>query len=250
MDLTTRRGDFARPAPHVVGIAKKIAHDRDANARSYPAHRRRKRAAATRRYIVERASDLSDDATSSPRRHLPHPVSVDDDQANRVSARVCDRGESDRHIARRSPFPQRPLGIRHRRGRIHDEHRGHGGAVLSKSDVCAIASSKESPIDALRIVALTIDAVLAELGGSAAKARVVRTWESAGHRPQGRPFYAPNRVEKRAAGLRARCLVVHTLVALCFPGRASFAHVAAAKYGCRSPELARDESPRRRSVRR
>jgi len=34
MDLTTRRGDFARPAPHVVGIAKKIAHDRDANARS------------------------------------------------------------------------------------------------------------------------------------------------------------------------------------------------------------------------
>jgi len=190
------------------------------------------------------------DAASSPGRQLPHSVSAHDDEAHRIAARVCHGGESDRDIARHSPFSKRALGIGHRRRRIHHEHRGHRRAILSQPDVRAIASSEQPPIDALGIVPLTIHPVLAELGSGATEARVVCARECTGNRPKGRPLHAPNRVEKRAARLGPRCVTLRSPLALFFAGRAWFAHVAAARRGFRSPELARDGSRRRRFVRR
>ena len=189
----------------IVGVAEKIADDRDANARSYAAHRRRERRLPFGHDGIERARDLSDDAASRARRKLPHAVAADDDEANRIATRVRDRRESDRDVARALHFPQRARRERHGRRRIDDDHRGHDRAVLGEPDVRAIAASEQPPIDALRIVALPVDAILAELGADAAQARVMCAGERAGDRPQRRPLHAANRVEQRAAGLGARC---------------------------------------------
>ena len=217
---------------------------------SYSAHRRRDRGAPFGVTPVERASDLTDDAASRARRQLAHSVTADDDQANRIATRVRDRRETDGDVARRFPFAKRALGICHRRRRIHDDQRRHDRAVLREADVRTIASREQPPVYALRIVTLTVDAILTR-----AQAPTREVGSGARLAARRRPAAAPatsRRELRRAASRGSRYPISHPPFAAgaLFRGPCVVRAFAAARRGFRSPEPARDGSPRPRSARR
>ena len=152
-----------------VRVAEQVGDDRDPPACASPAPSAPARSLRSGCARVDDARDLADHAAPRARRHDAHASAiVGHRDADGIAVRVHDRGEPDGDLARRAPLLARRDGKRHRRRRVEHDRRRQNRAVGREPDVRAVAAREQSPVDPARIVALTIEPVLGELGRRAA----------------------------------------------------------------------------------